>query len=66
MISFKQWFQESYYGQVVQTNYVNDEFMQTRVNSGRMARVALKDMSNNKADCNYLKVGCKKSDKKGE
>jgi hypothetical protein len=66
MISFKKWLQESSYGQVYSTLNVNDEFMQTRVNSGRMARVAFKDMSDDKANCNYLKVDCKKRSKKGK
>lgn len=66
MISFKDWLKESYYGQVVDTNYANDEFLQTMVNSNKMAKVASKKMSNDKADCNYLKVGCKKSSKKSK
>lgn len=66
MKSFSQWIKESYYGQIIHTNYVNDEFMQTRVNSNRMARVAFKDMSPNKADCKYLKIGCKKANTKNK
>ena len=62
MISFKQWLVE-YSGQVVSTNY-NDEFMQTRVNSKSYEKVASMDLSPDKANCNYLKIGCKKEKKK--
>lgn len=66
MKSFGEWLKETYYGHIIHTNFDNDEFMQTRVNSNRLARVAFKDMSPDKANCKYLKIGCKKGDQKSK
>lgn len=62
MITFRRWLSE-YAGQVVNTNFNNDEFLQTRVNSKSYERVATIEKSPDKANCNYLKVGCKKDKK---
>lgn len=63
MKTFIEWINESYYGQIVNTNYANDVYLQTRVNSARTAREANIDMSKDKADCNYRKKRCGKKSK---
>lgn len=60
MIKFIEWLQESYYGQVVDTNYENDVYLQTRVKSARVEKQANIQMSPDKANCNYLKKRCTK------
>jgi len=62
MLTFRNWIAE-YAGQVVNTNFANDEFLQTRVKSKSYETVARIEKSPDKANCNYLKIGCKKDKK---
>lgn len=63
MIKFSDWLRESYYGQIVNTNYANDVYLQTRVKSARVEREANIDMSADKAECNFRKKRCHKNNK---
>lgn len=61
MLNFKFWLQEDA-GEVGGT-YQNDELLQSRVDSKRLARVNMKDVSPNNAECNFLGF-CPKHHKK--
>jgi hypothetical protein len=63
MIKFSEWLKESYYGQIVNTNYANDVYLQTRVKSARVEKEADVQMSGDKADCNFRKKRCHKINK---
>jgi hypothetical protein len=62
MRSFADWLTENYYGQVVEP-YANDVYLQSRVRSKITAKENDIDLSDDKAEKNYLKNNRKKHSK---